>query len=162
MNTNCSSRPKSSIHFSEPSNSFRKQFLFLKEAISLEVFCNWKEIHQNDNSACCLAPGLVDELFLFFWVFLLLHTFWILFYHDFYKNKRKENSKLFPWMKIPSNSYLFCPLICPLSSCSLRYTVRISISAEDTKLNSFNWIVLFSFFPHFQQVFPFPTFGFSA
>lgn len=47
-------KAKDSTCYSElsKSKSFRKRFLclfvfVLKEAISLEVFCNWKEIHQN-------------------------------------------------------------------------------------------------------------------
>ena len=47
MNAKWSSGHKSSIYVSGPSNHFGKQFLFSKDAISLEVFCNWEEIHHD-------------------------------------------------------------------------------------------------------------------
>lgn len=68
-------------------------------------------------------------------------------------------------MKSASNNYLFYPLIFLLLGFSLQYMISISISAENTELNSFNFnliVVSFSFFTYSQQVFPFSTIGFSA
>lgn len=113
-------KTQSSI-YSEPSNSFRKQFLVLKEASSLEVFGNWEEIHQDDNSGCCLGPGPVDEAspapgFLYFPNSIPLGWF-----HNI-RRKEKKIQNHAPKCKQP----LF-PFSVSARSYSLQWTVNISI-----------------------------------